>query len=335
MRIFFLIFILLSSHAYTAERKVVKDEPIPNWFKTTFMDFSEDLEEANENNRHIMIYFHQNGCPYCAKLVRDNFHDKPLVEKLKKNFDSIEVNMFGNRDLNDWMGREFSEKEFAVQMKIQFTPTLVFLNAKGKTLLRLNGYQSIKKMHATLGYISNKIYLKKSYVSYLSDLKKNKTGVLNANVHFESGPHLLMRNQTIPAQKVLAVFFEEPNCEECNNFHKNIMPLKQTQEYLKQMQVVRFNAFSDEKLITPTGKRTTAKDWYESLNLTYAPAVVFFDQYGKEIIRKDAFLKQFHWLSILEYVASADYKHQPEFQRYIIERGDRLRAQGVEVDIWK
>jgi cytochrome oxidase Cu insertion factor (SCO1/SenC/PrrC family) len=42
------------------------------------------------------------------------------------------------------------------------------------------------------------------------------------------------------------------------------------------MQVVRFNALSNEKLITPSGQRTTAKDWYEALKLTYKPAIVFF-----------------------------------------------------------
>jgi hypothetical protein len=39
------------------------------------------------------------------------------------------------------------------------------------------------------------------------------------------------------------------------------MPLKQTQDYLQQMQVVRLDALSNEKLITPSGQRTTAKDW--------------------------------------------------------------------------
>jgi hypothetical protein len=32
---------------------------LPDWFKTTFMDFSEDLEEAYDKGRHVMIYFHQ------------------------------------------------------------------------------------------------------------------------------------------------------------------------------------------------------------------------------------------------------------------------------------
>jgi hypothetical protein len=38
---------------------------------------------------------------------------------------------------------------------------------------------------------------------------------------------------------------------------------------------------------------------------------------------------------VLEYVASGTYKDQPSLQRYIRERADRLREQGVVVDIWE
>ena len=100
-------------------------DELPNWFKSTFMDFSEDLEEAADEDRHIMIYFHQNGCPYCAKLVEDNFHDEKLVAKLQKDFDVIETNMWGDRELTDWTGEEFSEKEFSIKMKIQLNISLV------------------------------------------------------------------------------------------------------------------------------------------------------------------------------------------------------------------
>ena len=310
-------------------------ESLPNWFKATFLDLSDDLEEATEEGRHMMIYFHQDGCPYCSKLVEDNFHNPALVKKLQKNFDTIETNMWGNRDLTDWQGRDFDEKSFSTFMKIQFTPTLVFLNAKGDVVLRLNGYQSIDKMHATLDYIANKTYLNQSYASYINNLKRDKSGTLNAHPIFESGPHMLTRSQQLPAEKYLAVFFEEPNCPECDAFHKTLMPLADTQKYLKQMQVIRLNALSNEKLITPSGDRTTAKDWYDELQLTYKPAIVFFDKDGTEIIRKDAFFKSFHFHSIMTYVLSGEYKTQPSFQRYIEHKADALREKGITVDIWK
>ena len=263
------------------------------------------------------------------------FHDEKLVAKLQKNFDTIETNMWGDRELTDWQGNDYTEKEFSTKMKIQFTPTLVFLNPEGKTLLRLNGYQSIEKMHSTLNYISNKTYLNQSYASYINNLKKDKSGSLNAHSIFDTGPHMLTRSKQIPADQYLAVFFEEPNCTECDNFHQTLMSLKQTQDYLKQMQVVRFNALSNEKLITPSGKKTTAKDWYDELNLTYKPAIVFFNKDGSEVIRKDAFFKSFHFHSIMAYVLSGEYKTQPSFQRYIEHKADKLREQGITVDIWK
>jgi Thioredoxin-related protein len=299
------------------------------------MDFSEDLEEATDENKHVMIYFHQNGCPYCAKLVEDNFSDKAIVAKLQKDFDVIETNMWGDRDLVDWTGREFSEKEFSAFMKVQFTPTTLFLNSKGDVVLRLNGYQSIDKMHATLDYISKKTYLNQSYASYINSLKKDKSGTLNTHPIFESGPHMLSRSERFPAHNYLAVFFEEPNCPECDVFHQTLMQLDQTKDLFKSMQVVQLNALSDEKLITPSGKRTTASQWYDDLKLTYKPAVVFFDKQGKEIIRKDAFFKEYHFTGIIEYVATEGYKHQSNFQRYLEERSDKLRAKGVTVDIWK
>ena len=310
-------------------------EEFPEWFKTSFMDFSDDIDEATDDNKHVMIYFWQNGCPYCAKLVEENFHDKELTDKLIKNFDVIETNMWGDKGLVDWTGVDFSEKDFASFMKVQFTPTLIFLNSNGDIVLRLNGYQSVEKMHTVLDYVSSKSYINESFAKYINKSKTNDKGNLNENSIFENGPHMLARSSTLPAQNYLAVFFEEPECKECDSFHANVLSLDKTIEMLNKMQVVRFNAISDEKLITPDGTRTNASDWYEKLNLTYKPAVVFFDKEGVEIIRKDAMFKEYHFIGMMSYVLSADYIAQPNFQRYLEDKSDKLREQGITVDIWK
>ncbi|SMM97963.1 hypothetical protein SPONL_1701 [uncultured Candidatus Thioglobus sp.] len=36
----------------------------------------------------------------------------------------------------------------------------------------------------------------------------------------------------------------------------------------------------------------------------------------------------------MDYVLSGAYQQQPNFQRYITERSDKLREKGIEVDIW-
>ncbi len=315
-------------------------DSLPNWFKTTFLDLTQDLEEAKQSRRHVMIYFHQNGCPYCAKLVDENFHDRALVAKLQQNFDVIETNMWGDRELTDWQNREFSEKEFAAFMKIQFTPTLLFLNDKGETVLRLNGYQSIEKMHVALDYVAGEKYRQQTFANYLGELAQKTTtktaqSALNQNPVFEQPPHILTRNAKFQAQQYLAVFFETPDCPACDKFHRTLMPLKTTQNLLKSMQVVQLDARANEKIITPNGRKTTAAKWYENLRLTYLPAIVFFDKQGQEIIRKDAFFKAYHLQGIMSYVSSGAYQTQPNFQRYLEDKSDKLRAKGVSVDIWQ
>lgn len=311
-------------------------EVMPNWFKATFLDFAEDIEEAADEGRHVMIYFHQNGCPYCAKLVNDNFHNKLVVTKLKKDFDVIETNMWGDRDLADWEGREFTEKEFSAFMRVQFTPTIIFLNKEGQVVLRLNGYQSSEKLMSALDYVSAKKYYEVSFAQYKNSIEKVKVGKLsNDNKIFEKGPHDLARSSENPANKHLAVFFEEPACGDCDDFHKRIMTLERTDELFKPMKVIRLNAHSGEKIVTPSGNHITAKQWYDELKLTYKPSVVFFNKEGGEVIRKDAMFKSFHFHGIINYVTSGAYKSQPSFQRYLEHASDVLRDSGITVDIWE
>jgi thioredoxin-related protein len=66
-----------------------------------------------------------------------------------------------------------------------------------------------------------------------------------------------MRSKNRPAQKVLAVFFEEPNCTQCDFFHTQLMPLKQTQDYsfsVKSLPVQSLKVVSPHILISITSK---------------------------------------------------------------------------------
>ena len=65
----------------------------PSWFRNLFLDIREDLEEATAGGRRPMLYFYQDGCPYCKKLLQDNFAQAAIAEKTRKSFDVIAINM--------------------------------------------------------------------------------------------------------------------------------------------------------------------------------------------------------------------------------------------------
>ncbi len=44
-----------------------------DWMRETFMDLREDLAEANEEGRRLMIIIEQRGCIYCKKMHEEVF----------------------------------------------------------------------------------------------------------------------------------------------------------------------------------------------------------------------------------------------------------------------
>ena len=74
-----------------------KNATHPAWFKESFLDLEEDIAEATENNKRLVIYFWQPGCPYCDQLWTDNFAEQKVVDEFRGNFDVVALNMWGDR----------------------------------------------------------------------------------------------------------------------------------------------------------------------------------------------------------------------------------------------
>lgn len=318
--------------AEKAELRGVGQFEIPGWFKNSFLDLPEDVAEAAQGGKRLMLYFGQEGCPYCAALFNTNFSQPHIVEYTQKHFDAIEFNIWGDREVTDLEGNKLPEKEFAVKLKVRFTPTLLFFNEKGEQVLRINGYYPPHQFLAALQYVAEKQEGKMTFREYLAkQAPASAKGSLHTQPFFAKPPHDLGK---IPSGKPVAVFFEQKDCAGCDRMHAEILSDPATLKELRRFHVIQLDRWSDTPVVTPAGRKTTARQWADELNIAYVPSAVLFDA-GREAIRIEAFLKGFHVQSVLDYVASGAYKKQPELQRFIRERADHLREQGVAVDIWK
>ncbi len=307
----------------------------PAWFKNSFLDLREDLAEAKKSGKRLLLYFHQDGCPYCKELIQVNFADKAIADHTRRHFDVIALNLWGDREVTGLDGRATTEKQFAAALKVQFTPTLLFLDEQGKPALRLNGFYPPQKFRAALDYVSGRQEGKTAFADYLKGVSAApSTGLFHDEPFFTPPPYLLQRNVK-PAAKPLAVLFEQKHCAGCDEMHAIGLKEPETRQLLEKFEVVRLNLFGKAPLVTPEGRKLTEAEWGRALKVAYTPTLVFFDQKGGEVFRVEAYLKTFHLQSSLDYVASGAYRTQPNFQRFIQTRADELRAKGIEVDIWK
>jgi thioredoxin-related protein len=307
---------------------------IPAWFKPSFLDVRADIEEAAESGKRLMLYFHQNGCPYCAKLVNDNFtKSKQVVGYMHKHFDAIDMNMWGDRDVVGMDGKDYNEKSYAASLKVWFTPTILFFDEQGKVALRINGYYDPEKFMHVLRYVAEKKETRMSFAEYYKQFTApKKKAALIGEPFFASPPYDLAGLSK--GKKPVAVFFEQADCADCARMHKTALKDADTLAVINGFNVIQLDRYADTPLVTPSGEKTTARQWADKLNIAYAPSVVLFDG-GKEIIRIEAFLKTFHVQSVFDYVLTGGYKTETSFQRYIEHRADRIRETGKTVDLWK
>lgn len=304
----------------------------PAWFKNSFLDLRDDLKEALAANKRVMIFFVQNGCPYCRQLMEVNFRQEQIVAKTRSHFDAIEINIFGSREVIWTDGKTRSEKEFAALHKVQFTPTLLFLDEKGNIALRVNGYYPPHRFMAALDYASQRNGNKVSFAEFQKSYPREPdSGVFHDEPFFRKEPYVFDRRK--PATRPLAVFFEQRNCSGCDEMHATALKADLTRQLLSRFDVYRLNLSGSETITAPDGAKTSAAKWARELNVQYAPSVVFFDGRGREVFRVEAYVRTFHLQSALDYIASGAYLKEPDFQRFVQARGDAIRERGGRVDL--
>ncbi len=307
----------------------------PDWFKESFLDIREDIGEANDNGKRLLLYFHQDGCPYCKKLIQDNFGQKQTSDLTQQYFDTISINMWGDREVTDFSGSPATEKSFARQMKVQFTPTMLMLDEKGEVALRINGYYPPAKFIAALHFGGQGLEKEQRFRDYLAQIELTETsGQIHNDERFLQPPFHLAES-LIQTDKPLLVMFEQKQCLACDELHEDILQREESRQLLNRFQVAVVDMWSKEQIQTPDRQTTAINRWAEELDIHYAPAMVFFDRTGREVFRTEAYLKAFHIQSGFDYVASGAYLTQPEFQRFIELRADDMRARGIEVDLMK
>ncbi len=299
---------------------------IPDWFKTSFLEIAEDIEEANEDNKHVMLFLHLNGCPYCNKMINENFADDALKPFLVEHFDSIALNIQGDREIEFNEEVSTTERQLAEMLKVQYTPTIIFLNADNKIVLRLNGYRSPETVKQALEYVQSKAYLTTSFNRY-----KNQH-IKPAHYQFKASSLYANTDDFSQMSGPVAVVFEDKNCDECDAFYTDIMSRPDIQEQFKRYSVVRLDALSDQPIIDFNGQKTTPKQWVEHLALTYRPGIVLFDE-KVETARIESMLYPFHFESVLRYGLDKHYKNYASYLDLMNERVEQLTQQGIDINI--
>jgi thioredoxin-related protein len=307
----------------------------PTWFKASFLNLQEDIDEARKNGKRVILMFTQDNCPYCAALVERNLSQREIEATLRKKFEVVAVNLWGDREVVGLDGKTYTEKSYGAALKIQFTPSLLFFDEAGNTLLRLNGYVPPARLQAALDWVSGRHETTVAFRDFVAarEVPRQASGeMIKQDFFLKNATDLRRHGQQA---RPLAVFFEQKDCPDCEVLHRRVLADPEAREAIAKFDNVQFDMWSRDMIVTPEGKRMPVRDWVRQLGVNYAPGIVLFDNTGREIIRWESSFRVFHTLGMFDYVSSGAHVAEPSFQRFLSAKAEHIRETGRDVNIWR
>ena len=98
------------------------------WFLNSFLDLGDDLAESVAQGKRFVIFWEQKGCPYCRETHLVNFAKPEINAYIRNNFNILQLNLWGSRQVTDFDGQEMEERALARKWRIMYTPTVMFMD---------------------------------------------------------------------------------------------------------------------------------------------------------------------------------------------------------------
>ena len=297
---------------------------LPDWFTHGFLEFDLEVSEANKSGKQVIGFFHLDECPYCVRMLDENFRTGEPRQFIEKNFRVIGVDVKGGIEVTWADGQTYTEIELTRHLGVYGTPSVVFLDPAGTKVLQLNGYRDPVAFRQALEFVQGRHYRTTSFSDYLVKLDRKPV--------YEFAHHELLQKATYfkDYRGALVVLFEDRYCAECARFHEKTLNHPDVLAGLQDVLFVRLDADSKQKVVTPGGKMMTTRQWMDELELTFRPSLVMFNE-GRELFRADGIKYHHHLSEGLAYVKSGyiDYPVLGDFKKAYRER---MMANGQNVD---
>ena len=306
---------------YEFSEDVFADIRHPDWFKESFLDLRDDVNDAVvAGKKGILVFLSTRRCSYCKVFLDKTLREPDIRQRVQDSFDVVGLEIFNDSEVSDVDGKVYSIKDYVTAKKAHFTPTLIFYGEGGRTLLRIVGYYPPEKFRRVLDYLENNHYLTTSLREYIATTEKSSKGTEKAIIPddelFTSPPYNLDR-RIAPSSKRLLVIFERPDCDSCQRFHNTVLKDLSIRVLIKKYESVQLD-MTDAKtgVLLPTGERTNPRQWAEQLDISYSPSILFFDEGGREVLRLDSETLRFRMEGALQLVLEKAYAEDAQLQRW-------------------
>ena len=105
-----------------------------------------------DNNKVVFVFVEAEWCGFCKRMKRDVFPKSKISDLLRDEYFSVLIDLESKNEIT-FNGETMTEREFARNMEVMQTPTMIFLDSEGKELGRQPGYLDEEDFYKLLRYV--------------------------------------------------------------------------------------------------------------------------------------------------------------------------------------
>jgi len=111
-----------------------------HFFDIKMGDFKSELVTAKkEGKTGILIMFEQADCPFCYRMKHSVLNQSEVQDYYHRHFLIFLVDIRGSIPIEDFTGKETTEKAFSVEHRVYGTPVFDFFDLEGNLITRFPG----------------------------------------------------------------------------------------------------------------------------------------------------------------------------------------------------
>ena len=108
--------------------------------------------------RPLVVFFEQGNCHACDVLHGQPLRD-PAINKLVRSFDNVQLDIRSDTPIITPDGQKTSASQWAKQLGLFYTPSLLFFDERGKEIIRVDSVVRFYRLRNVISYITSRGYI--------------------------------------------------------------------------------------------------------------------------------------------------------------------------------
>lgn len=132
-----------------------------------FQPYDEGLRQAQREGKKLFVYYGRYGCGFCDKTNKESFSNDDVRKLYTNHYVLVYVDAESSKRMRLPSGEYITEMELGARLKAMVTPVFLFLEADGKTIHQIAGFQTAETFRDLDRYVHQGHYQKQTFNQFL------------------------------------------------------------------------------------------------------------------------------------------------------------------------